>query len=117
MVIIRGTLYRMVSSTVLLCCLLLSACSISNQLVPNHVLPQGPQGTFQPYTGPINRPIATTGCGRVSPVTPGTSVNETIPANPAVSPSSSTRTYPVYVSSAYQVNRPYPLSPTFHSAV
>jgi polyhydroxybutyrate depolymerase len=116
MVIKRGTLYRMVSSIVSLWCLFLSACSMSNQLVPNHIARVLPQGTFQPYTGPINRPIATTGCGHVSPVAPGSSVNETIPANPAVSRGSSTRTYRVHVPAAYQINRPYPVVLVFHGA-
>src|SRR5215469_6953218 len=66
MVRIHGTLYRAVSSIVLLCCFVLSACSISNQPAPDHIArvlpkgPQGPQGTFQPYAGPINHPVATT---------------------------------------------------------
>lgn len=59
-------------------------------------------------------PVPTTGCGKTSPVTPGTSANQTIAAHPAVSRGHTTRTYIVHVPSTYNPNQPQAVILVFH---
>jgi polyhydroxybutyrate depolymerase len=82
------------------------------QRAPSATLP--PSVTPQPYPTATNHPVATTGCGQASPVTPGTTANQTIPAFPAVSHGASTRTYLVHVPPSYQANVPLPVVLAFH---
>ena len=63
-----------------------------------------PASNYRAYVGPINKPVATTGCGHAAPFLLGKSVNVTIAAHPAVSRGLKTRTYLLHVPSAYQEN-------------
>lgn len=98
----------------LLCTLLLIGCDASSSTSPAHhsSLTQPPR--YSTYTGPVNSPIATTGCGQTSPVKLGSSETLTIPASPAVSRGNRTRSYVVHIPRTYQDARPYAVILAFH---
>jgi len=102
------------STATALLCILLASCSLSSSPSANSTTFRASVPVSQPYYGPINRPIATTGCGQVSPITAGTSANVTIPANPAVSGGSRTRVYRVHVPRSYNMSRPQAVVLAFH---
>jgi polyhydroxybutyrate depolymerase len=102
----------------LLFCLILAGCSsISN---PSSTASQASNAQSWPmpqtYVGPTNRPVATTGCGRTSPITPGSSANVTIPVNPAISEGQYTRMFRVHVPAHYNPNANIPVVLDFHGA-
>ena len=66
------------------------------------------------YPGPINHPVATTGCGLNSGFSPGSSANVKIAVNPAVSEGSSTRIYRVHVPLGYNPQRAISVVLSFH---
>lgn len=63
---------------------------------------------------PINHPVMTTGCGRVSSITPGSSVGVTIAARPAQSLGNHTRTYRIHIPKEYNDSRPVAVILAFH---
>lgn len=74
-----------------------------------------PSGTqYRVYVGPVNKTAVTTGCRSGSPWPLGMSSNVSIPANPAVSRGSSTRTYRVHVPGSYVADRPQAVVLVFH---
>ncbi len=97
----------------LLCILLITSCSTSNQPASTQTTVRG-STLSQSYAGPVNKPVTTTGCGRVSPVTAGSSANETIAVNPAVSEGFHTRMYRVHVPVSYTMNHPQAVVLAFH---
>lgn len=97
----------------LLCCLILASCNTSTP--PSGNTPSRiSQSTFQAYSGPINRPVPTTGCEKASPIPAGTSSNVTIAAQPAVSEGYRTRTYRVHIPIIYDMNAPQAVVLAFH---
>jgi polyhydroxybutyrate depolymerase len=58
--------------------------------------------------------MATTGCGRASPVAPGTSGDITIASDPDLSNGATTRTYRLHVPAGYNPQTPLPLILVFH---
>jgi polyhydroxybutyrate depolymerase len=67
-----------------------------------------------PDSGAINRPIPTTGCGKASPVPPGTTANQAITAHPLAARGHVTRSYLVHVPTGYRNNRPQAVVLVFH---
>ncbi len=102
---------------ILLCNLMLTGCDSPSSPSPtSHSFSPSltGQSLYTTYTGPVNHPVATTGCGQTSPVKPGSSSSITIPASPAVSRGNSTRTYTVHIPTSYQDTRPYAVILAFH---
>lgn len=98
----------------LLCSLALASCS-SSVAPSSGSVPGGSKGSaFPAYSGPVNRPVPTTGCGKASPIALGSSVNVTIPVNPAVSEGYRTRVYRVHVPLRYDRNSPRAVVLVFH---
>ncbi|MEO8971867.1 MAG: PHB depolymerase family esterase [Ktedonobacteraceae bacterium] len=93
--------------------LLITSCSTPNQPASTQTTVGG-SALSQSYTGPINKPVTTTGCGRVSPVAAGSSANETIAVNPAVSEGFHSRMYRVHVPVSYALNHPQAVVLAFH---
>lgn len=101
-------------ASILLLCLLFAGCT-SNQ--PTSILTTSSSAArYSPPvdTFPINHLVATTGCGRVSPVAPGSSVNVTIAAHPAESLGNHTRSYRIHVPTEYSSNHPVAVVLVFH---
>jgi polyhydroxybutyrate depolymerase len=63
---------------------------------------------------PRDHMVVTTGCGKQSAVTPGTSSTRTIAADPAVSNGATTRTYLVHVPASYRPSTPLAVILAFH---
>ncbi len=99
----------------LLGCVLLSSCSLFSG---GPVLQQKPTpsslGPLPASSSPVDRPLATSGCGRSSSVSPGTSADQTFAVNPAEAEGKSTRSYRVHVPAGYQNTIPTPLVLYFH---
>lgn len=98
----------------LLCCLLLAGCNLfAGNLPPQHTsaLSSAPVPVD---SGPINQPVATHGCGRTAPVSPGGSADQTFPVNPAEALGYTTRSYRVHVPVGYQSTVPTALVLYFH---
>ncbi|HLH62289.1 MAG TPA: PHB depolymerase family esterase [Ktedonobacteraceae bacterium] len=101
--------------------LLLAACSPassnktpsanSHHTAVSTVLPQASSQTDQ---SAIDRLIATTGCGKVSPITPGTSASVTIDAHPRQAEGYTARNYLVHVPINYSGDHPVPAVLIFH---
>ncbi len=92
--------YTRILAPALLLCLLLMGCASSNQ--PAAINAASANRYSPPNdTLPIDHLVATTGCGRVSPVASGTSVNVSIAAHPAESLGYSSRTYRIHVPKGY----------------
>ena len=101
----------------LLCTLLLTGCDTPSSSSPtSHSFSTAPAGQplYTAYTGPVNHPISTTGCGQTSLVKPGTSSSITIPARPAVSRGNLTRSYVVHIPITYQNTQRYAAILAFH---
>lgn len=73
-----------------------------------------PISSSQSDYSPINKPVATTGCGLASPIPAGTSTNVTIPSLPTVSEGQHTRTYRVHIPKAYDTFTPLAVVLIFH---
>ncbi len=99
----------------LLLCLLLVGCASSNRPISSLTTSSSTtRYSFPVDTLPINHLVATTGCGSVSPVAPGSSVNVTIAAHPAESLGNHTRSYRIYVPKGYSNSRPVTVVLVFH---
>jgi len=98
----------------MLCTLILASCSTPTSSPANHASPRTSRFTYQQYVYPINRPVVTTGCGQISPITPGTSGNVTLPVNPAISEGHGTRSYRVHVPAMYTPSQPLAAVLVFH---
>jgi polyhydroxybutyrate depolymerase len=110
----RHTISPLLSGTVLLCCFLLNGCGLSGPSpLSQHISLLSPS-PVPFFSGSIDHPVATHGCGKLSPVTPGTSANQTFAVNPADSLGYRTRSYRVHVPSAYQSTVPTALVLYFH---
>jgi polyhydroxybutyrate depolymerase len=94
-------------------CVLLAGCASAS--APSQALLPG-AGKYQPSvnTFPINAPVATAGCGHVSPILPGTSVTVTINAHPAEAIGMSTRTYRLHLPKHYNDTIPQAVILAFH---
>lgn len=95
--------------------LLLAGCS--NNPAQTQPQPAGPS-IFKGdrYSLPINHPIASTGCGKAPPAQVGTSLNVTIPEDPAVANGAHTRMYVVHIPRTYDPQRPQALILILHGA-
>lgn len=98
-------------------CLMLVSCGTSAQ--PQPISHASASTTALPRSSPtpgsvINMPIPTTGCGKVSPVTPGTSANQIIASYPAVSRGHATRSYIVHIPAVYKSDHPEAVVLVFH---
>ena len=106
---------RLIIFCLLLCCLLLSSCSLSSA---GPVLQQkhsaNASGSLPASSSPVVHAVATSGCGRSSPVLPGTSADQAFAVNPAEAEGNSTRSYRVHVPAGYQNTAPVPLVLYFH---
>ncbi len=109
---IRDGLYAVIGLVVLLFSSLLTGCSTSAPPSSNHTSSRATQSAQ--YSGPINHPVSTTGCGRALSFASGTSTTVTIPSNPAVSRGSHTRTYMVHMPASYDMSRSYAVVLSFH---
>ena len=67
-----------------------------------------------PDDGAIDHPVATTGCGQVPPVAPGSSAQQSVAVNPAADEGYTSRTYIIHVPTGYDAQRPTPLLLDFH---
>ncbi|HJT57677.1 MAG TPA: PHB depolymerase family esterase [Ktedonobacteraceae bacterium] len=95
----------------LLCGMLLASCNASSPAKVSAAMPQAP---FQVDSGAIDRLVVTTGCGKVSPIAPGTSVDVTIEAHPRQAEGYTTRSYRVHVPTGYITDHPVPVLLIFH---
>lgn len=96
----------------MMCCVLLAGCSLfssSSSPTRSVVTP-----VLNGYGGPIDHTVTSHGCGRTSPVTLGTSADQTFAVNPAESLGQSTRLYRVHVPTSYRSDLPIPLVMYFH---
>lgn len=98
-------------------CLILVSCGTSSQ--PQPASHTSVSTTALPISSStpgsvMNMPIPTTGCGKVPPVTPGTSANQTIASYPAVSRGHTTRTYTVHIPAMYKPDHPEAVVLVFH---
>jgi polyhydroxybutyrate depolymerase len=101
--------------------LLLVACSsASSSTLPstptsNHALVSAVTPPLsQADNNAIDRPVATTGCGKASSIALGTSADVMIDAHPRQAEGYTTRGYRVHVPTGYHVNRPLPVVLVFH---
>lgn len=92
--------------------------SCNNAPLPpaHHTVHVVAQATSQPNYLPINRPVATTGCGKAAALMPGTSGNVTIAVNPAAADGYHTRMYRLHIPGAYMNEHPYPVVLVFHGS-
>ncbi len=97
----------------LLCILLFTGCNTTPQPVSTQTT-SGGTARMQTYAAPINKPVPTTGCGHASPVAAGSSANQTVAVNPAVSEGFHSRLYRVHVPASYETNRPQAVILAFH---
>jgi hypothetical protein len=67
-----------------------------------------------PDDGAVDHPIASTGCGKTSAVTPGTTARETVVVNPATDEGYRTRPYWIHVPRGYDDSQPTALVVVFH---
>jgi polyhydroxybutyrate depolymerase len=67
-----------------------------------------------PNDGAVDHPVASTGCGKPSAVTPGTTAEQTMAVDPATDEGYRTRTYWIHVPRGYDPGRPIPLVLAFH---
>ncbi len=104
--------------TLLLCLLpgsLLAGCAASNTSPASNTYASSNRYSPPPDTLPINHPVATTGCGSIPPVAPGSSVDVTIAAHPAESIGNHTRTFRIHVPKGYASNQVVAVVLAFHS--
>ena len=108
--------YMCILALALLLCLLLISCASSNQPAAPGVINASNANRYSPPTDtlPINHLVATTGCGKVSPVAPGTSVNVTIVAHPAEALGNASRTYRIHVPKEYNATHAVSVVLVFH---
>ena len=99
----------------LLCGMLLASCNPSSP-TSNHAKASAamPQTPFQVDSTAIDRLVVTTGCGKVSPIAPGTSADVTIEAHPRQAEGYTTRSYRMHVPTGYITDRPVPVLLVFH---
>jgi polyhydroxybutyrate depolymerase len=92
-----------VFAPVLILCLVVIGCASSGQSVSPTTLNTPYANRYSPPTGTfaIDYPVTTTGCGKIPPVAPGSSVNVTIAAHPAESLGYFSRTYRIHVPGNY----------------
>lgn len=103
----------------LLCGSWLASCNPLTTSAPKavqHSANAFPPSAFPSHTDtiPINKPVATIGCGKAAPVAAGRSVNETIGAHPAEAEGYQTRSYLLHVPATYQADIPTPVVLIFH---
>ena len=96
----------------LLCCLILTGCSLFTGDPPSQHTPAS--SSAPAYSGPINHPVVSKGCGQTSPVSPGKSADQTVPVNPAEAVGYNTRSYRVHLPVGYQSTTPTALVLYFH---
>lgn len=99
-----------------LLCLVLMGCSASGQATSPAIVnaPYANRYSSPTDTIPVNHPVATSGCGKVAPVAPGSSVNVTIAAHPAESLGYSSRTYRIHVPRNYDYTHAVGVVLAFH---
>ncbi len=73
-----------------------------------------PQATAQADNSAIDKLVVTTGCGKTSPIAPGTSADVSIDANPRQAEGYTTRSYRVHVPTGYAEDHPIPVVLAFH---
>ncbi len=108
---------KIFSRVILLCCLFLSGCNLFNTGSSTHTPAASGYNVSvgqSAVRGTINQPVASRGCGRAAPTTPGSSVDQTFAVDPADSHGYSTRSYRVHVPGGYQNTAPTPLLLYFH---
>lgn len=95
--------------------LLVAACNASSP-ISHHAMasPATPQATSQADSTAIDRPVATTGCGKASPIAPGSSSDMMIEAHPRQAEGYTTRSYRVHMPTGYAANHPIPVVLIFH---
>jgi polyhydroxybutyrate depolymerase len=91
--------------------LLLAGCNTTSQQVKQASV-RTPVAT--PVQKLVDRPVPTTGCGKVSPIKPGSSANQSIAVDPAVSNGNLERSYLVHVPTGYERTRPVAVVLAFH---
>ncbi|HZO73046.1 MAG TPA: PHB depolymerase family esterase [Ktedonobacteraceae bacterium] len=96
------------ASIMLGCCIFLAGSGFSSPLLA--------RPASHSNSALANRLTASQGCGHASPVTPGTSADQTFAVNPAEALDQHTRLYRVHIPSAYHNNLPTPLVLYLHGA-
>jgi polyhydroxybutyrate depolymerase len=108
----RHTIPHLLSSTVVLCCFLLNGCGLFIISPPSRQISLPSPVPIS--SRPIDHPVGTKGCGKLSPVASGSSSDQTFAVNPADSLGYRTRSYRVHVPVAYKSNLPTALVLYFH---
>ena len=105
-----------VFAPVLILCLVLIGCASSGQSASPTIINAPYANRYSPPTDttPVNHLVATTGCGKIAPVAPGSSVNVTIAAHPAESRGQHSRTYRIHVPEKYNDTHPTGVVLVFH---
>lgn len=98
----------------LLLCLLLIGCATSSPPATPAVVNSSSSNRYSPGTLPIDHLVTTTGCGNISLVAPGSSVNVTIAAHPAESLGNTSRTYRIHVPKGYSATHAVAVVLVFH---
>jgi polyhydroxybutyrate depolymerase len=94
--------------------LLLAGCNSTQQHVAQAPT-RTPEATVSdPDDQLVDKPIPTTGCGKASPVKPGSSANQLITVDPAVSNGIHERSYLVHVPPGYDREQPVAVVLAFH---
>lgn len=101
---------------VLILCLVLIGCVSSGQSASPTIINAPNVNCYSPPTDtiPVNHLVATTGCGKVSPVAPGSSINVTIAAHPAESIGYTSRRFRIHVPRNYDDTRAVGVVLAFH---
>ena len=88
---------------ILILSVILVGCAASDQAASPAINNTPYAARYSPPTDtlPVNHPVTTTGCGKVSPVAPGSSVNVTIAAHPAESIGHTSRSYRIHIPRTY----------------
>ncbi len=86
--------------------------TLSGSLISHAAVPAFGPGS--PYTAYGDRPEASSGCGRVSPVPVGRTASESLAADPVVADGATRRSYWVHVPTGYAPTRPVPVLLDFH---
>ena len=100
----------------LLLCFALAGCaaSVDHAASATHTSATSTATLAPPAPDPRDHLVATTGCGKPAPVSPGTTGQRTIAADPAISEGATTRSYLVHVPESYQPAKALPVVLAFH---
>ena len=118
--LMRSRVYIMFCMVMLLSDLMLASCGTELQISDRNSTRTTMATVTSTSTTPssdggvINRPIATTGCGKASSIQPGTTANVVIAAHPTVARGKATRSYLVHVPAGYKSSQPQAIVLVFH---